>query len=163
MKHPAVAEIASAPRLLAIVSGFLGPIRRTIPSDIVRQVISADLARDLASGRRIEITGPPRRSGMECMVDKLGNHVRAAASRVCACSPLMHLLEDLSVLARVGISDAYGLNLNLGETTITDLCMLAIGRSPNPNIKIAAARGRDEPDKGFDWEWSVRYPASNWL
>lgn len=75
----------------------------------------------------------------------------------------MGFLERLAWNTRIGIQDAHDLNLNFGETTITDLCLLAIGRSGIPNIRVAAARGRDEPDKGFDWEWFIRYPQSNWL
>ena len=56
MKHPAVADVANDPRLLAIVSGFLGP-SAVVPGDGLRRVLRAELARALASGHRIAVAG----------------------------------------------------------------------------------------------------------
>jgi hypothetical protein len=55
-----------------------GTIRRAVPGEIVRQLVRAELARDLASGRRIAVAETPRRAGVGfayAQGDAAGRHV----------------------------------------------------------------------------------------
>lgn len=43
-----------------------------------------------------------------------------------------------------------------GETTITDNNLLEIKRARIPGLRVYKAKGSDESEKGFDWEWWIR-------
>lgn len=77
----------------------------------------------------------------------------AAAARV---------FEKLAVQTWEWLELSRALQLSIGETTITDINLLELKREGPPDVHVYKAIGRDEPEKGFDWEWYVGNPRGGW-
>jgi len=48
------------------------------------------------------------------------------------------------------------------EETITDINLLELVRCRTRGLRVYKARGKDEPTKGFDWEWYVGANGAGW-
>jgi Family of unknown function (DUF6615) len=70
-------------------------------------------------------------------------------------APARALLERLAseTWRKLPVADAFGCPLR--ETTLTDDHLLEIATARLPSIRVYKARGKDEPEKGFDWEWWI--------
>jgi hypothetical protein len=72
---------------------------------------------------------------------------------------LEHLAEE--TLDRLDLS--YRLDCLQSEETFTDINLLELVRCRPSGFRVYKARARDEPDKGFDWEWFVGGGGMGWL
>src|ERR1022692_583051 len=52
--------------------------------------------------------------------------------------------------------------MSFGPGTLTDNNLLELIRHNLPNLRVYKAVGRDEPERGFDWEWWVGNPATGY-
>jgi hypothetical protein len=57
---------------------------------------------------------------------------------------------------------AQQLDCPTGEETLTDNNLIELMRQQFPNLVIYKARGNDEPQKGFDWEWYIGSNKTGW-
>lgn len=105
------------------------------------------------------------------MLESLGEsnikrmNVAAGGNRGARCpdSDARLLLQGLAETTQQRIVEAHKFDLNYGETTITDFCLLEIARAKLQQIAVVAARGQMERKRGFDWEWYIKYPATKWF
>lgn len=77
----------------------------------------------------------------------------------------MHTSNTFELLAERTwnrIEAAIELSCLLSEETITENNMLSLKAARLPDIRIYQAKGKDEPKKGFDWEWWIGSRRSGW-
>lgn len=73
------------------------------------------------------------------------------------------LFEEISRRTWGRLRAAHDCNISMGETTFTDTNLLDMRIARLPNVRVYKAVGRDEPEKGFDWEWWIgRYNVGWW-
>lgn len=85
----------------------------------------------------------------------------------CGCTPpaasaATLLLQHLAIDTWDRLSLSHHLGIPTGEQTITDINLLEIVRANLATLRVYKAQGRNEPEKGFDWEWWVGGPGTGY-
>jgi hypothetical protein len=85
-----------------------------------------------------------------------------ASPQSCGMSIARALFEQLAVQTESKIARAHQLHMRYGETTITDHNLLAISEANLPNVRVMHVPPNDERDRGYDWEWWIRFGSGSW-
>jgi hypothetical protein len=73
------------------------------------------------------------------------------------------ILEQLAEETWDRLDLSHRLKCSQSEETFTDINLLELIRRRPPGLRVYKARGRDEPKKGFDWDWYVGANGVGWL
>jgi hypothetical protein len=73
------------------------------------------------------------------------------------------LLERLAEETWDRLDLSHRLKCPQSEETFTDTNLLELVRCRPSGLRVYKASGRDEPDKGFDWEWYIGVTGPGWL
>lgn len=76
---------------------------------------------------------------------------------------LINFFEEVTKSVWINLEYAHNSNLSFGETTISDVILLNILKSNNPNIFIRQTKQHEESDFGTDWVWWIGSSKLGWV